>query len=92
MSYEQTKDRSGQDRMHMDGLWLVCQVTFHLSKDNTFTAEAVDLNSGRHHLWQVRKPSCTLPATAAQQRCRAKHAEDNHEQPKAPSMTDVHIS
>ena len=29
------------------------QVTFHLSKDNIFTAEAVDLNTGRHHLWQV---------------------------------------
>jgi hypothetical protein len=28
-------------------------VTFHLSKENIFTAEAVDLNSGRHHLWQV---------------------------------------
>lgn len=33
------------------------QVTFHLSKDNTFTAEAVDLNSGRHHLWQVSRSS-----------------------------------
>lgn len=32
---------------------VVCQVTFHLSKDNSFTAAAVDLNSGRHHLWQV---------------------------------------
>ncbi|CAK0783168.1 hypothetical protein CVIRNUC_006367 [Coccomyxa viridis] len=27
-------------------------VTFHISKDGVFTAEAVDLNSGRHHLWQ----------------------------------------
>ena len=28
-------------------------MTFHISKDGVFTAEAVDLNSGRHHLWQV---------------------------------------
>ena len=35
------------------GAMCLCQVTFHLSKDNIFTAEAVDLNSGRHHLWQV---------------------------------------
>ena len=33
------------------------QVTFHLSKDNIFTAEAVDLNTGRHHLWQVGTPA-----------------------------------
>jgi REP element-mobilizing transposase RayT len=27
-------------------------VTFHLSKDNVLTAEARDLDSGRHHVWQ----------------------------------------
>lgn len=27
-------------------------MTFHLSVDNIFTAEARELDSGRHHLWQ----------------------------------------
>lgn len=27
------------------------QVTFHLSEDNVLSAEARELESGRHHLW-----------------------------------------
>lgn len=28
-------------------------MAFHLSRDNVFTAEARDLDSGRHHVWQT---------------------------------------
>ncbi len=27
-------------------------MAFHLSEDNIFSAEARELDSGRHHLWQ----------------------------------------
>ena len=54
----------------------MCQVTFHLSKDNTFTAEAVDLNSGRHHLWQVNRVCCS--SFKPTQDCRTSdHASDS---------------
>ncbi len=33
-------------------LFMGLQVTFHLSADNIFSAEARELDSGRHHLWQ----------------------------------------
>ena len=39
------------------------QVTFHLSEDNVFTAEARDLDSGRHYLWAGKNGAMiALPA------------------------------
>ena len=44
---------------------MIAQVTFHLSEDNVFTAEARELDSGRQYLWTGNNNGAMLALPAA---------------------------